>query len=627
MTPDIKIVVDAVDKATDELNDIKKSLTGIDGATKKTNKSTKNLNSSMANLKKLAAGTGVLVAARAVVAFGKASIATASNVEEMSSKFDVVFGQSSVRAKEALADFGDEVNRSRFELMEMAASVQDTFVPMGFARDEAADLSITLTKLATDVASFNNAQDADVMRDFQSALVGNTETVRKYGIVITQTVLDAELLRMGIEGGNKAATEAQKVQARLNLIMEGTSDAHGDAAKTADSYANSMKGLDAASEELRAAIGEGLLPVMSELISVSTKAIRNQTEVITMFKEARTAAAGSAEATDEYERIMAQVAVRSITYAEAQEMLNGIIDTGTTLTAQSIIQNEINAAMMEESTKGAEDLAVAQKEVNQQMDELKLFMEGPLKKENESYQDDLDKMNEKADELKTQIGELERVQWRTPEQEEELTGLYGDLEDINSQIVESGEKHDEATKRILFNITKQRLAMDGLSQTEADVLGQMAKDWDLIDEATFDAFNTIGLYADALTEGKINADDLRDAINGIPNEKIVRISVGTTGQANFDIRNMPRRAVGGPVNSNTPTIVGERGPEIFVPPSSGQIVPNDRAFGGGPSGGGDVVIHFSPGMFLGNAQDFYSKFAPLAVRAVREAQQRGGLAA
>lgn len=47
------------------------------------------------------------------------------------------------------------------------------------------------------------------------------------------------------------------------------------------------------------------------------------------------------------------------------------------------------------------------------------------------------------------------------------------------------------------------------------------------------------------------------------------------------------QANGGPVKSGTPYIIGERGPELFVPRSNGRIVPNGR-FGGG--GGGDVNV-------------------------------------
>jgi len=42
----------------------------------------------------------------------------------------------------------------------------------------------------------------------------------------------------------------------------------------------------------------------------------------------------------------------------------------------------------------------------------------------------------------------------------------------------------------------------------------------------------------------------------------------------------PPRAVGGPVTSGMPYIVGERGPELYVPNQNGFIVPNGQ-FGGG----------------------------------------------
>ena len=114
----------------------------------------------------------------------------------MQAKSSVVFGQFTDDVRASLNQFANEVGRSSFELEEMASTIQDTFVPMGFARGEAADLSVQLAKLATDVASFNNASDAETMRAFQSALVGNHETVRRFGVVITEATIQQELMRM-----------------------------------------------------------------------------------------------------------------------------------------------------------------------------------------------------------------------------------------------------------------------------------------------------------------------------------------------------------------------------------------------------------------------------------------------
>lgn len=55
------------------------------------------------------------------------------------------------------------------------------------------------------------------------------------------------------------------------------------------------------------------------------------------------------------------------------------------------------------------------------------------------------------------------------------------------------------------------------------------------------------------------------------------------------VQGIELRAAGGPVSAGQPYIVGEVGPELFVPPASGNIVPNG-ALGGAAAGGGNVTI-------------------------------------
>jgi phage-related minor tail protein len=57
---------------------------------------------------------------------------------------------------------------------------------------------------------------------------------------------------------------------------------------------------------------------------------------------------------------------------------------------------------------------------------------------------------------------------------------------------------------------------------------------------------------------------------------------GTDGKGFFSFLTgtLGKRANGGSVNSGSPYIVGERGPELFVPGRSGTIVPNDKMGGG-----------------------------------------------
>ncbi|HDY89608.1 MAG TPA: phage tail tape measure protein, partial [bacterium] len=106
------------------------------------------------------------------------------------------------------------------------------------------------------------------------ALVGNHETVRKYGVVLDEATVNQELLNMGIEGGNKAATAAEKALARLNLIMAGTTDAQGDAIRTADSFTNRFRALKSSIIDLSESFGNLLLPTIQKLVEGITKAVK-----------------------------------------------------------------------------------------------------------------------------------------------------------------------------------------------------------------------------------------------------------------------------------------------------------------------------------------------------------------
>jgi hypothetical protein len=203
-----------------------------------------------------------------IVALGAGMVKLASDAEETGSKFDAVFKNLAPEVRAFAENTEIALGRSRFELEEFLAGLQDTFVPLGFARDRSAELSKQLTTLAIDVASFQNKSEPDVIRAFTSAIVGNGEAVRSFGIILTQAALDQELLNMGITGGARNATEQQKVMARLNIIMKSTTDAHGDAAKTAGSFANQVKALRARSKDLATDIGRILIPTTLKLVKL-----------------------------------------------------------------------------------------------------------------------------------------------------------------------------------------------------------------------------------------------------------------------------------------------------------------------------------------------------------------------
>lgn len=250
-------------KIRSDMSEFKRDLNKIQNQTQKATKSIDRSFKTMATGVKGAIGAVVAIGA---VQLGRSMVSLASSVEEQTSKARVVFGDNFGSVRKELEEFGDAVGRSTSQLVNMGSTVQDTFVPMGFAREDASRLSVQLTKLAVDVASFNNASDVETMRAFQSAIVGNHETVRRFGVVITEATLKQELNRMGIKKSMKEVTNAEKVQARLNLIINGTTDAHNDAIKTSGSFANTTKALSSALQELNVVVMQPLLPVLTKIV-------------------------------------------------------------------------------------------------------------------------------------------------------------------------------------------------------------------------------------------------------------------------------------------------------------------------------------------------------------------------
>jgi len=219
-----------------------------------------------------ATGVAMAAAGAAILAPLALAVRQASNMEEQMAKFGTVFGQNADVMRQWADEYSEAVGRSKRQTVEFLASSQDLFVPLGFAADQAGELSKQVTKLAVDLGSFNNRADADVLRDLQAALTGSGEVMKKYGVIVSEAAVKQELLNTGIDP--KIATNQQKVFARLNIIMAGTTAAQGDAIRTSGSFANQMKRVKANLDDLSVTVGQALLPPLTELAKQFSPMIR-----------------------------------------------------------------------------------------------------------------------------------------------------------------------------------------------------------------------------------------------------------------------------------------------------------------------------------------------------------------
>lgn len=233
----------------------------VDKELDKIEKKVYNADKSFMSLGKTIAG---FVSAGVLINFAKNAVKAASDLEEVTSKFNTVFASTFVDVEQSVSLLQKSYMMSEREARQFLSSTQDLLVPMGVQADTAAVLSEEIVKLSADLGSFNNLPTAQVMADIQSALVGNFETTKKYGVVLNETVIKEEAMRLGLYKKGQALDAATKAQIALSLITKGSSAALGDSIRTAGSFANQMKKSQARVEDFTAAIGAPIRDALSK---------------------------------------------------------------------------------------------------------------------------------------------------------------------------------------------------------------------------------------------------------------------------------------------------------------------------------------------------------------------------
>jgi hypothetical protein len=196
---------------------------------------------------------------------GKDAVLAASDLSEEVSKAGVVFGESAESinawAESAATAFG----QSRRQATAAASNFAIFGKSAGLTGQELVDFSTEFTELASDLASFNNTSPEDAVQALGAALRGESEPIRRYGVLLNESSLRQKAFELGIISTTKEALEPQqRVLAAQQLILEQTTDAQGDFARTSDGLANSQRILAANLEDVKATLGEALLPIAEE---------------------------------------------------------------------------------------------------------------------------------------------------------------------------------------------------------------------------------------------------------------------------------------------------------------------------------------------------------------------------
>lgn len=226
-------------------------------------------------------------------------------------------------------------------------------------------------------------------------------------------------------------------------------------------------------------------------------------------------------------------------------------------------------------------------------------------------------------EFEKQVGNTEKVSFATANLDEilstELNGktlpeLFGGLEKVKEMF---GEVADET---------------DDVAATFMETLAPAIQSMSL-------AFTTD--FVNALMEGENALESFRDFSKNIVSQIIAtfiqmavvnKILMSIFGPAGFNVKgfDVPTLASGGTAQRGQPTIVGERGPEIFVPSGAGTMMNNmnsKNAMGGGGTTVINQSINFATGVVptvRAEVMKMMPQIADVTKGAVAEAAMRGG---
>ncbi len=224
----------------------------------------------------LALGAGLLLgivdlaskAAGFIVDTFTEGVALASDYNETVAKSGEIFGDQATAVQDWSKDAARAMGLSRSAALDAATGFGNMFTQLGFAGDEAANLSTQVVQMSADLGSFNNLDTADVADRISAAFRGEYDSLQLLIPNINAARVESEALAMTGKTVAKELTAQEKAAAVLAIVQKDGAAAMGDYARTSDGLANSQKTLSAAWEDAKTQLGQALIPTLTAFANV-----------------------------------------------------------------------------------------------------------------------------------------------------------------------------------------------------------------------------------------------------------------------------------------------------------------------------------------------------------------------
>jgi hypothetical protein len=209
-----------------------------------------------------------------VLGAAAASVKFASDYEESLNKVNVAFGDSEGYVKNWAKTSLESYGIAEGTALDMTSLYGDMATSMNLPQKEAAKMATSLTGLAGDLASFKNIGIDQATTALNGVFTGETESLKRIGVVMTEANLQAFAYTQGINKQVQKMTEAEKVNLRYAYVMAKTTNAQGDFERTGGGAANQMRVFTESLKQVAQQLGAIILPIVTKVITYINEKIK-----------------------------------------------------------------------------------------------------------------------------------------------------------------------------------------------------------------------------------------------------------------------------------------------------------------------------------------------------------------
>ncbi len=230
---------------------------------------------------------GAFFAIGKLVEWGKQLLTIGTEIDTLDRKFKTVFGEAGDIVSAFAERNAESMGLTRSRYREAAAAVGDLLIPMGFQRDEAAQLSAGLVNLSGALAEWSlgkisSKQASDIL---SKAMLGERDGLKQLGISLTEADIKARLAAKGQDKLTGSNLEQAKALATYDLVLEKSKDAQEAFAKNTGTLIRKKNELKAKIQENVEVLARRLIPIWNQVTVWGLKIVEGFVQFALILKE------------------------------------------------------------------------------------------------------------------------------------------------------------------------------------------------------------------------------------------------------------------------------------------------------------------------------------------------------